>query len=555
MDRSKKRKLSAVPKSAVKDVSELEGASNSNLPAASSTTTATMQANGEDSKPSATNHGSEESQKAWKAVLDRIPRCTSAEGICETSCFRNQVQASSGGTKLCLRKLLHELGSLEDNLPTDPAIWVRFDEEIPQFMRVLITAPSDTPYAYGLFCFDLFVPENYPAVAPQMRLITTGGGTVRFSPNLYENGTVCLSLLGTWSGPKWNPLHSSILQVLVSVQGLILGVEHPYYLEPGFGGWGESTNKMPDKSGYVPGQVKVADFKIRLGTIKYAMLEMCRAESRPKYLAPFAEIIDAHFTHHRNSIIQQLTQWCNPNGLNLSMQTFKAKAAELKQILNQMPGATPPTKGSPVAAATNGFDGKKSVILVKQEAMEDAVKRGDYVTAGQLQTEIEYVRNRGVDAMIASHRKEMEESASRGDYINAGKLQHRVKYLEQHRHRLQELPRRMFQAAAQLDYTRAGRFQEQYQILLDAANDDPFAKSGPTAQAHPSAMWDQGFGLPPPPPHVAAGLFGSTAPSLLSAVGSILPYPMTQKQPEDNDGDDYLPEDLLSDPYKKGGMH
>lgn len=34
-----------------------------------------------------------------------------------------------------------------------------------------------------------------------MLLATTGGGKVRFNPNLYNNGKVCLSLLGTWSGP------------------------------------------------------------------------------------------------------------------------------------------------------------------------------------------------------------------------------------------------------------------------------------------------------------------------------------------------------------------
>ena len=57
----------------------------------------------------------------------------------------------------------------------------------------------------------------------------------RFGPNLYADGKVCLSLLGTWDGPKWNPKHSSLYQLLISIQGLILGVEHPYYLEPGHG--------------------------------------------------------------------------------------------------------------------------------------------------------------------------------------------------------------------------------------------------------------------------------------------------------------------------------
>ena len=48
----------------------------------------------------------------------------------------------------------------------------------------------------------------------------------------YEDGKVCLSLLGTWSGPAWEPDTSTLLQLLVSVQGLIL-IEHPYCNEPG----------------------------------------------------------------------------------------------------------------------------------------------------------------------------------------------------------------------------------------------------------------------------------------------------------------------------------
>ena len=66
--------------------------------------------------------------------------------------------------------------------------------------------------------------------------MTTGGGTVRFNPNLYNCGKVCLSLLGTWSGQDgetWNKDTSTFLQVLVSIQSLIL-VEDPYFNEPGW---------------------------------------------------------------------------------------------------------------------------------------------------------------------------------------------------------------------------------------------------------------------------------------------------------------------------------
>lgn len=49
---------------------------------------------------------------------------------------------------------------------------------------------------------------------------------MRFNPNLYAEGKVCLSLLGTWSGPGWVPGVSSLAQVLLSIQSAIL-VEAP----------------------------------------------------------------------------------------------------------------------------------------------------------------------------------------------------------------------------------------------------------------------------------------------------------------------------------------
>jgi len=50
----------------------------------------------------------------------------------------------------------------------------------------------------------------------QVHLATTGRHTIRFNPNLYNDGKVCLSVLNTWHGrpeEKWNPHTSSLLQV------------------------------------------------------------------------------------------------------------------------------------------------------------------------------------------------------------------------------------------------------------------------------------------------------------------------------------------------------
>lgn len=60
-------------------------------------------------------------------------------------------------------------------------------------------------------------------------------GGLRLNPNLYTFGTVCPSLLNTWSGSQsemWTLGKSTMLQVLLSIQALVLN-EKPYFNEPG----------------------------------------------------------------------------------------------------------------------------------------------------------------------------------------------------------------------------------------------------------------------------------------------------------------------------------
>lgn len=79
-----------------------------------------------------------------------------------------------------------------------------------------------------------FVNCNFFFVNFQSAYYHSGGW--RINPNLYEEGKVCLSLLNTWTGrgnEVWDPSSSSILQVLVSLQGLVLNSK-PYFNEAGY---------------------------------------------------------------------------------------------------------------------------------------------------------------------------------------------------------------------------------------------------------------------------------------------------------------------------------
>ena len=108
-------------------------------------------------------------------------------------------------------------------------VHVQVSESRMDLIRATIEGPAGTPYEGGLYVIDIFLPSTYPAVPPKAHYWAWGK---YINPNLYAEGKVCLSLLGTWSGPGWDPEVSTLLQLLVSVQGLIL-IEHPYCNEPG----------------------------------------------------------------------------------------------------------------------------------------------------------------------------------------------------------------------------------------------------------------------------------------------------------------------------------
>ncbi|KAK6946447.1 Ubiquitin-conjugating enzyme E2 [Dillenia turbinata] len=130
-----------------------------------------------------------------------------------------------------LKKVQQDWLILQNNLPD--GIYVRVYEDRMDLLRAVITGAYGTPYQDGLFFFDFHLPPEYPDVPPSVYYHSGGW---RINPNLYEEGKVCLSLLNTWTGrgnEVWDPVSSSILQVLVSLQGLVLNAK-PYFNEAGY---------------------------------------------------------------------------------------------------------------------------------------------------------------------------------------------------------------------------------------------------------------------------------------------------------------------------------
>lgn len=144
----------------------------------------------------------------------------------------------------------------------DVSITVACRDSDVRNVRGLIIGPPETPYEYGFFEFEIKFGKEYPIKSPQVRCITTNGGRCRFNPNIYHEGKVCLSILGTWrgnAGEEWSSAQG-LESILLSIQSLMS--QNPYENEPGY----ETAKKdEPNPKAYVA--------KIRHETLRIAVIQ------------------------------------------------------------------------------------------------------------------------------------------------------------------------------------------------------------------------------------------------------------------------------------------
>ena len=127
---------------------------------------------------------------------------------------------------ITVKRILSDIKEIKNDY--NPKIFVYFDENNIKQIKALIIGPDDTPYEDGFFFFTIDIPDKYPFIHPGAKFETING-KIRFNPNLYENGKICLSILGTWSGPSWKPV-MNLRSILLNLQSLLH--EYPIVNEP-----------------------------------------------------------------------------------------------------------------------------------------------------------------------------------------------------------------------------------------------------------------------------------------------------------------------------------
>lgn len=142
----------------------------------------------------------------------------------------------SSNNNKCINRIKKELICIK-NLPLisyNSSIFITYDKEDCKKIMALITGPKGTPYEDGCFIFHILINDNYPNSAPQVYFETTYGSTIKFNPNLHNDGKVHLSLLGTnfedRYSDNWDKDNSTLVDILLSIQNNIF-VKEPLFVQ------------------------------------------------------------------------------------------------------------------------------------------------------------------------------------------------------------------------------------------------------------------------------------------------------------------------------------
>lgn len=217
------------------------------------------------------------------------------------------------------KRLLKDVRNIYKDPLHDHNIFYYHNDENFKEAYALIIGPTDTLYRHGFYFFKLDYPDDYPFSPPKVDFLTQGNN-VRFNPNLYRNGKVCLSILNTWKGEQWTSCQS-IKSVLLTI-AMHCFTNTPLLNEPGvtkkhkdyetyndiieYANYNVSINKCLDKKGF---------FDTKIWKVFKPHIKKYITENKDVIINDFKEIIEKNkkkdkikYDDDKNEIIY--TKWC-----------------------------------------------------------------------------------------------------------------------------------------------------------------------------------------------------------------------------------------------------
>ena len=198
----------------------------------------------------------------------------------------------------------------------------------------LIIGPSDTPYFGGYYFFEISYPTDYPHKPPVIKYCTNGNN-IRFNPNLYTCGKVCVSLLNTWRGDQWTSCQT-ISTVLLTLCTLLC--KDPLLNEPGVDKNNSDMNNYNDIIEFANLSIAICDVVAKKPNVYMDFFEYFYPYIKETFNAnfdKFIEISEKNNAKFNNSALILTTKYYGMN-VQIDYNKLIEKLKETKNLLKIM---------------------------------------------------------------------------------------------------------------------------------------------------------------------------------------------------------------------------
>ena len=186
------------------------------------------------------------------------------------------------------KRLLKDVIDIMKNPLKDNGIYYQHNQENMLQGHALIIGPEDSLYNYGYYLFEFNFSKEYPFKPPKV-VYLTNENDIRFHPNLYRNGKVCLSLLNIWRGEQWTSCQT-IRTILLNL--VTLFHNKPLLNEPG----------IKEDYKYFKDYNRI----IKFSNYKTAVLSVLKDKIYKKVSDKFKDIIIENYFKNKDKILEHL---------------------------------------------------------------------------------------------------------------------------------------------------------------------------------------------------------------------------------------------------------